>query len=143
MQLYLIVPFSVLVYRRSPRAGIILQFSFIATSSLYFMIMADVYNIKASGLNTEGFYIFAYMINKPWCKLFASALGVLLAFAYADLLKYRKLKTEVSRKACFPAIHNWATRKWVSQIVKLLAIGIIVVSFCSSLGSHRDTYKQP
>ncbi len=59
-------------------------------SSIFFMAMAHVYKFRASPLNPEGYYLFAYLINKPWCKMQMHSMGVLTAFAYLQLLEYRK-----------------------------------------------------
>jgi hypothetical protein len=70
----------------------------IIANQVFAVIMSEVWNFKASPLGTEGFFLFSYMINKPYCKIYASCIGVLIGFAYHKLLKYRKLSNDTEKQ---------------------------------------------
>lgn len=85
-QLYLLVPLYVVLYKRSPALGILLQFLLIIADSGFLMWMSEVNNFRANYLSTEGQFLFAYIINKPYTKLITHSVGVLTAFAYMEYL---------------------------------------------------------
>ena len=102
--MYLLIPIYVVIYMRSNKLGIALHFVIIALSAAFFMILASEFMFRASPVNAEGYYLFSYMINKPWCKMMMHSMGVLTCFVYLNLLKYRKASLE-DKKTSFPVIH--------------------------------------
>jgi len=107
MQLYLVIPLYVIVYKRSPKIGVFLQFFMILTNSAVLMWMSAEFNFRGSPLAPEGYYIFSYIVNKPYMKFQTHSIGVLTAFAYIELVKYRKLQSEEDKKSKHPFLHFW------------------------------------
>lgn len=103
-QLYLLIPLYVIVFMKAPKLGIALHVSIIVLSSAFYMLMAHFYQFKASPLNPEGYYLFAYLINKPWAKMMMHSMGALTGYAYLDLLKYRKASPE-EKETSFKTLH--------------------------------------
>ena len=58
------------------------------------MMVSEAYSFKAGPLGIEGYYMNGVLGNKPYSKIYAQSMGVLLAFAYFDLLKYRELESD-------------------------------------------------
>ena len=63
----------------------------IALDVILLMALAEVFMFRASVLNTEGYYFFSYVFNKPYSKFVTYNVGVLAAFAYMELQNYRRL----------------------------------------------------
>jgi len=53
--------------------------------------------IRAGPIAEENWYLFAYLVEKPWMKTGAFAIGVMFADLYMQLLKYRALKNNEER----------------------------------------------
>ena len=62
----------------------------IALGMTILMMLCDAYNMKAGVLSIEDYYIYTIIISKPYCKFQTHSVGVLFAFIYLDILKYRK-----------------------------------------------------
>jgi len=48
-----------------------------------------------------------------------------MAFAYRDILNYRKLSTPEEKKAKYTKLHFWISRPWVSYIIQYISVGMI------------------
>jgi hypothetical protein len=48
------------------------------------------YDIKAGILASQNWYLFAYLLEKPWSHLGSTCVGVYFAQLYMQLLKYRR-----------------------------------------------------
>ena len=59
--------------------------------TIYAIVISEVFQLRVGPLGIEGYYLFAYLVNKPWVKMNFQSLGILFGFAYWDLLQYRKL----------------------------------------------------
>lgn len=105
MQIYLLIPIYVIAYMKSRTAGIMLQLFLMVFTFIQMIILTQNLHMKAGPLAAEGYYMFANLMNKPWGKLNSQALGVLLAFVYFDILKYRKLVTDEAKNAQYPKLH--------------------------------------
>jgi len=103
-QLYLLIPLYLIVFMKAPKLGIALQVLIVVLSSIFYMLMAHYYQFRASPLNPEGYYLFAYLINKPWAKMMMHSMGALTGFAYLELLKYRKASLE-EKETSYKKLH--------------------------------------
>jgi hypothetical protein len=97
-QLHLLIPLYCVVYMRSRNVGHFLMGFLIFANLAGVFIACQIYDFKAGLVNTEGYYMYAYMINKPYTKLSAQCVGVLFGIMYWDLLKYRKIEDEEEKK---------------------------------------------
>lgn len=70
----------------------------ILENTLFVYLMSNSYGFKAGPLAIEDYYMFSYVFNKPYTKQVSQCMGVLLAFCYYEILKYRKLTTDEERK---------------------------------------------
>jgi hypothetical protein len=69
MQIFLLCPLYVIMYKRWPRACYVLMVIVYIETLLFCAYISFLYDIKSGPLSIEGYYMFAYLINKPWCKL--------------------------------------------------------------------------
>lgn len=95
---------------------------------------------RASPLTTEGYFLFSYLINKPWCKMQIHSLGVLTAFAYLNLLAYRRASPE-EKSGSFSFVHWVQQRKWVGNLLILFSLVMVLTSFTSAWRSNQNAYK--
>lgn len=93
MQLYLLMPFIVILYNK---VGLKLMTSIMSVALVGGIILnffiAKHYKIQA-GIFTlsNGAYLYSGFLNKPYCKLHVYALGVLSAMLYMEITTYRAL----------------------------------------------------
>jgi hypothetical protein len=104
------------------------------------MLVANEYHLKAGPLSAEGYFMFSNVINKPWGKFASYGLGVLLAFAYMDILSYRKIDSDNVRKECYPIIHTLHTKAWISYICALICLPLIPFTLLISYDGNKDPY---
>jgi hypothetical protein len=74
------------------------------------MYMSYTYKFRANYLATEGYYLFSYIINKPYTKLLTHSLGVLTAFAFFEYLSYKKVTVPEVKRGRHPIIHMLASK---------------------------------
>jgi hypothetical protein len=86
------------------------------------------YSIRAGPLAEENWFLFAYLVEKPWCKTGSLAIGVIFAELYIQLLHYRALKTDEERKEKYPKMHSLVTRQWLKSSLMLTCIAGIIFS---------------
>ena len=92
------------------------------------MILTDLWDFKSGPLAIEDYYMFAYMVNKPYAKLYCCAMGILLGYNYIEILKYRKLETEEEKKEKYPKLHAIIKRPWIGWISIILGAALIITS---------------
>lgn len=139
----MLVPLYVIVYKRAPKVGIFLQFFLIIANACVLMWMSYHFNFRASPLATEGYYIFSYIVNKPYMKFVTHSVGVLAAFAYMNLLAYRKLQSDEEKKEKHPILHFWLKYIWLSRGLNIAAGYSIYFALASGFPSYATQYKVP
>ena len=86
------------------------------------------YQIRAGPLAEENWYLFAYLVEKPWVKTGSLAIGVMFADLYMQLLAYRALPTDEARKEKFPKMHGFVTTAWIKNLSMLMCVAAIIFS---------------
>jgi hypothetical protein len=89
-QLYVFIPFYVILFKKSRIAGLTLAWLMIVTGSVIIGLIASHYNFTAGIYTVENYELYAQIIIKPYCKLQVHGLGILSAILYLDILDYRK-----------------------------------------------------
>ena len=69
MQLFILVPLIVWVYNKSNRIGFSILYLLIAINIVINILVAAKYDLKAGPLAVENYYMFSYMMYKPYSKL--------------------------------------------------------------------------
>ena len=69
MQLFLLVPILVWIYHKSKGLGFLLFYLLIAINIVVNILVAAKYDLKAGPLAVENYYMFSYMMYKPYSKL--------------------------------------------------------------------------
>lgn len=90
------------------------------------MFVVFKYSLRAGPLAEENWYLFAYLIQKPWMKTGSFAVGIMFADLYMQLIKYRMLKTDEERKSTHPKLFRFINSNCLKNFVLLLSIGSIV-----------------
>ena len=91
-QLYLLIPFYVIIYKKSRMAGIIIGWLLIIAGTAAMIVIADINNFTAGIYTVENADLYNKLIIKPYCKIQAQGLGVLSSILYFDVLAYRKVE---------------------------------------------------
>lgn len=90
-QLYVFIPFYVILYKKSRKAAIGLGFFLLALGTVIICSIVYEFNLTAGAYTLENWYMYGMFLNKPYCKLQVHAIGILGAILYFDVLAYRKL----------------------------------------------------
>jgi hypothetical protein len=69
MQLFILVPLIVWVYNKSNKIGFSILYLLIAINIVINILVAAKYDLKAGPLAVENYYMFSYMMYKPYSKL--------------------------------------------------------------------------
>lgn len=82
LQMYVLIPFYIWVYRKNQSLGIALQVIMFVVSTLVIVYLVWDFQMTAGLLSIENYYLFGLLLNKPYTKLGIYGLGVLLAYFY-------------------------------------------------------------
>lgn len=119
------------MYKRWPNAAITTMLLLIFENCLFIYLMSNSYGFKAGPLAIEDYYMFSYIFNKPYTKQACQCMGVLLAFCYYEILKYRKLTTDEDRQKQFPKLHWFYLRPNLGLFLNWFSVALIFFSLCS------------
>jgi hypothetical protein len=90
-QLYVFIPFYVILYKKSRTACIYFAWFLIFAGTVIICSIVSSFNLTAGAYTLENWYMYAKYLNKPYCKLQVHAIGILFCIMYLDLLKYRQI----------------------------------------------------
>jgi hypothetical protein len=85
-QLYIFIPFYVMLYKRSRKACIYLASFFIIAGTVIISLIAAKFDLTAGAYTLENYYMYAKLLNKPYCKLQVHGIGILFCILYIELL---------------------------------------------------------
>lgn len=141
LQLALIVPLFVIVYKRNAIAGhlFVLFASIIDIGICYYTI--NKYQIKAGVLAEENWYLFAYIFQKPWFKVTSLAIGIYGAWLYMELLKYRNITSELERQKRHPVLHQCHVRKSIHFLMFGVGFGLVFCMLTASTNAIAKPYS--
>ena len=88
-QLYLIVPFVVIAFKRSRNLGFAIMWFLLIAGTAIVMGIAYKFELSAGFYTLENWYLYGSYLNKPYCKFQLQAIGFLFAALYLDIIKYR------------------------------------------------------
>lgn len=97
LQCALLIPFYVVIYKWKPWLGHAFCWIVSIVNTAGSCILINQYGFRAGPLAEENYYIFAYLIQKPFFKLASLSTGVWFAFLYVDILHYRRVPTDAER----------------------------------------------
>lgn len=142
-QLFLLVPIYVILFKKKPVLGVLLQIFLIIADACLLAWMSKEYGFRACYLTTEGALLFAYVINKPYTKFVTHSVGVLTAFAYMEYLAYRKVESVEVRRGRHPVLHQLISRQWLCNLLSWLGVVMIFYSMTSAFDSFKYQAKIP
>lgn len=135
-------PFFVIFYRKYGQGkGQALMWAFVVQNVALGMYIILKYGIRAGPIAEENWYLFAYLVEKPWMKTGAFAIGVMFADLYMQLLKYRALKTNEERKATYPKMHFLVTTVWFKNVLMLWFTACCIFILLIGHSAIEDPYK--
>jgi hypothetical protein len=129
------------MYKRWPTAGILTIILLIIENILFTYFMSNHYNFKAGPLAIEDYYMFSYIFNKPYTKQYCQGLGILLAFCYYEILKYRKLATDEDKQREYPKLHWFHKRPTLSIFINWISVALIFFTLASGFEANEDPYQ--
>ncbi len=86
VQLFLLVPLLVRLYLKSKKGSFIVFYSLIALNMITNMLIAWKYDLKAGPLALENYYMFSYLMYKPYSRVAQVCLGVQCGILYFHIL---------------------------------------------------------
>lgn len=126
IKLFLLVPFYVILYKRSRAWGHAVVVLVILGNCALNMLLTNSKDLTAGLFSSEDYYLFSTMANKFYTKLGPSAFGVMCAVLYLDVLQYRKVDSEDEKKEQFPKIHFFHKYYLAGWAVFFIALANIV-----------------
>jgi hypothetical protein len=110
----------------------------IAFNIWYIMYMTDLHQFKAAIFDINNYYLFAYLANKPYCHLQTWATGMMFGYFYIELLKYRKIESEIEKKSQFPIIHFLQNTPLLTRFLFLIGVTVIFTNFTIIFEANKD-----
>lgn len=89
IQLFLLTPFLILLYKKSPAAGIAMNVFLTLVATIIGIVEVNDLKIRASGFALENYYLFGDVLSKPYTKFGVFCMGVLYSHFYMNILQYR------------------------------------------------------
>ena len=136
------MPPLVYAYHRSKVGGFILFYALIAINMIVNVLIAAKYDLKAGPLAVENYYMFSYMMYKPYSKLAQMCIGIQVGILYDQILRYRKAELE-EKIAFFGTLHRLHKSRWVSPMLVLTGLGLILTCLFSGYEALKDPYSWP
>lgn len=135
MQLALLLPFFIIVYKKNVWAGHILALFTTAVCCLGIWYCCAKYDLKVGPLAEGNWYLFCILFQKPWFKLHTMMMGIVAAHFYMQILSYRKIEDPKERKEK----HGFWDFVHRSQVFKicLFMFGLANI-LCGLLSAHTD-----
>lgn len=91
IQLFLVVPFAVMLYFKVGRIASYLLWTLIMSLSIFLVFKISFhYSFTAGVFSIENAKAFSYFYVKPWCRLPNFSLGVLSAMFFIDIRDYQR-----------------------------------------------------
>lgn len=128
------------MYKRWPKAAVSTILLLIVENFVFTYMMSNHYGFKAGPLAIEDYYMFSYIFNKPYTKQYCHGLGILLAFCYYEILKYRKLTSDEDKQIEFPKLNWFYQRPNLSIFINWISVGMIIFTLCSGFEANEDPY---
>ena len=88
------VPPLVYLYWRSKKLGFFIFYLLIVINIVVNILVAAKYDLKAGPLAVENYYMFSYLMYKPYSKLALMSIGLQTGILYFNILQYRKATEE-------------------------------------------------
>lgn len=85
-QLYIFIPFYVMLYKKSRNAALYLAWGILLVGTVIICSIVSEFDLTAGAYTLENWYMYAQYLNKPYCKMQVHAIGILAAILYFDLL---------------------------------------------------------
>jgi len=98
------------------------------------------YDLKAGILAEQNWYLFAYLLEKPWAHIGSLMIGIYFAQLYMRLLKYRKIESDVLKAQEFPIIHKACTSSWIRILMSLIGSAIVTTDLMIARSAIADPY---
>jgi len=90
IQLFIFMPFFVMLYKKSKIASIIWHSVMLIGGITIMCLLADSYYFTTGAFSNYNYVLFAIFIEKPWTKFHANAIGCFAAMVYMHILETRK-----------------------------------------------------
>jgi hypothetical protein len=129
------------VYCKSPKLGFILFYLLILVNILTNILIASRYDLKAGPLALENYYMFSYLMYKPYSKLALLSIGLQTGILYHHILLYRTLSPNNSSPSFIHTLHT--RRSFFSPFLVLTGIGLILTCLFCGHEALKDPYSWP
>ncbi len=104
------------------------------------MLIAWKYDLKAGPLAIENYYLFSYMMYKPYSRVAQVCLGVQCGILYHSILLYRQLDEE-DRRVQYPKIDYLHRSHFIGYLLNLGGIGLIITCLFCGYEALKDPYS--
>lgn len=126
------------IYRRNKPASLILNFLMTALSIALGIYTCFLHDLRVGVFALENYYLFSTLFTKPYAKFATHSCGVVFAFLYCEVLKYRSAPAE--EKENFKIIHALNTKHIYGKLCGLLGTFLILYMLLNSYPAVKDPY---
>jgi hypothetical protein len=144
-QLYIFIPFYVILYKKSRTACIYFAWFLVFAGTVIICSIVSNFNLTAGAYTLENWYMYAKYLNKPYCKLQVHAIGILFCIMYLDLLKYRQIakKNKEEAEKQYPKIALLLKSVVLGKAMMLFGVLFIVINLFISFFCTKNPYAWP
>lgn len=125
MQLHLLVPFFVMLYRINSKIGHFVMLVITATALWFTCYVVNRDQIRAGIFAIENYNMLDELFAPPWGHIFCTTMGVMMAYLYICILQYRN-------GASSPKIAYLHSHAWPSYM--MIFTGLFLISFNLLIG---------
>ena len=93
------------------------------------MYLTSSFRLRAGTNSLEDYYLLSVLGNKPYTHLGPHSIGVMVAYFYMQILKYRKVLNDEDKNSQYPKIRFLHTNRFVMKIILFLGILGIIICF--------------
>jgi hypothetical protein len=140
LQLFLLIPPIIYLYVRSPKMGMTFMYLMIGVNIAVNVLVAWKYDLKAGPLALENYYLFSYLMYKPYSKLAQLSIGMQFGILYTQIIKYRASESKGQE---YPRIHYMHEKRWVGLAMTYGGIGLVITCLFCGYEALKDPYAWP
>lgn len=127
------------LYRRKKAVSLIVNLMMTILSIALGIYTCYLHNLRVGVFALENYYLFSTLFTKPYAKFATHSSGVVFAFFYCEVLKYRKASTS-EKEQNFKLIHAFNTKHIFGKLSGLLGTFLIVYMLLNSYPAVKDPY---
>lgn len=130
----------VYLLKKAPKIGFVVLEVLIVIQIVISILICWKYDLKAGPLALENYYMFSYLMYKPYSKLAFMSMGIQFGYLYHNILIYR---LSTNKPLEYPRLHSLHTSSYTSPLLNLTGVGLIITCLFCGYEALKDPYAWP